>query len=238
MIDPKQQQRIIEGALFATDKPLTVNELCQIFSEEERPSPAEIKAILAELTAEYTDRGLQLVQIASGYCFRISADLGTWVCRLWEERPPRYSRAMLETLAVIAYRQPVTRGDIEQIRGVSVSPTTIKTLLEREWIRIVGHRDVPGRPELMATTTQFLDYFGLRSIEELPTLIPLKEIESSPETPPEASQTALALDAPEDSKTSEASEASEDQSSLSLKTAEASALMLMAPSLASQNEAH
>lgn len=171
MIEPQQQLRIIEGTLFASDKPLTVNELCQVFTEEERPSTAQVKAMLAELTQTYAGRGLQLSQVASGYCFRIAADLAPWVSRLWEHKPQRYSRALMETLAVIAYRQPVTRGDIEQIRGVSVSPNTIKTLLDRDWIRIVGHREVPGRPELMATTPQFLDYFGLRSLEELPALI-------------------------------------------------------------------
>ncbi len=171
MIEPQQQLRIIEGTLFASDKPMTINEICQVFTEEERPSTAQVKAIIAELTQTYAGRGLQLSCVASGYCFRIAADLAPWVSRLWAQRPQRFSRAMLETLAVIAYRQPVTRGDIEQIRGVSVSPGTIKTLLDREWIRIVGHREVPGRPELMATTPNFLDYFGLRSIEELPALI-------------------------------------------------------------------
>ncbi len=197
MIEPKQQLRIIEGALFASDKPLTVNDLCQLFTEEERPSTAEVKALLVELTSTYAGRGLQLSQLASGYCFRVAADLAPWVTRLWEQKPQRYSRALMETLAVIAYRQPVTRGDIEQIRGVSVSPGTIKTLLEREWIRIVGHREVPGRPELMATTPDFLDYFGLRSLEELPALI----------------CSDLSLPEP---------------SSLEIKTAEASELMLMA----------
>jgi segregation and condensation protein B len=210
MMNEKQQQRVIEGALFASDKPLSLHELSQLFTEEERPGNPQIKAILAELTTFYTDRGLQLTQVASGYCFRVSADLGPWVSRLWEQRPPRFSRALMETLAVIAYRQPVTRGDIEQIRGVSVSPGTIKTLLERDWIRIVGHREVPGRPELMATTTHFLDYFGLRSIEELPTLIPLKEIESNE-----------LLDAPQ---------GAEQLSLLEIKTAEASELSFMAPS--------
>lgn len=178
MIEPQQQLRIIEGTLFASEKPLSINEICQVFTEEERPSSAQVKAMLTELTNTYAGRGLQLTQVASGYCFRIAADLAPWVSRLWEQKPHRYSRALLETLAVIAYRQPVTRGDIEQIRGVSVSAGTIKTLLEREWIRIVGHREVPGRPELMATTPDFLDYFGLRNLEELPALICAKELDA------------------------------------------------------------
>jgi segregation and condensation protein B len=177
MIEKQQQLRIIEGTLFASDKPLTINDLCQLFTEEERPSAAEVKALMTELTQIYAGRGVELNLVASGYCFRIAADLGPWVSRLWAQKPQRYSRALMETLAVIAYRQPVTRGDIEQIRGVSVSPHTIKTLLDREWIRIVGHREVPGRPELMATTPYFLDYFGLRSLEELPTLIQVSTLE-------------------------------------------------------------
>jgi segregation and condensation protein B len=181
MIEPQQQLRIIEGTLFASDKPLTINELCQVFTEEERPSPAQVKVILGELTQTYAGRGLELTLVASGYCFRIAADLAPWVSRLWAQRPQRYSRALMETLAVIAYRQPVTRGDIEQIRGVSVSPGTIKTLLDREWIRIVGHREVPGRPELMATTVDFLDYFGLRDLDELPMLVCAKEVEPQQE---------------------------------------------------------
>lgn len=195
------QQRIIEGALFASDRPLTVNELCQLFTEEEKPSTAQVKAILTELTKTYAQRGIQLHTLASGYTFRIAADLAPWVSRLWEHKPQKYSRALLETLAVIAYRQPVTRGDIEQIRGVTVSAGTIKTLLDREWIRIVGHREVPGRPELMATTPNFLDYFGLRTLEELPALICAKEIEPG-----------------------------EQLSLLEIKTAEASALTLTAAS--------
>ncbi len=177
MIEKQQQLRIIEGTLFASDKPLTINDLCQLFTEEERPSSAEVKTLMTELTQIYAGRGVELNLVASGYCFRIAADLGPWVSRLWAQKPQRYSLALMETLAVIAYRQPVTRGDIEQIRGVSVSPHTVKTLLDREWIRIVGHREVPGRPELMATTPYFLDYFGLRSLEELPTLIQVSTLE-------------------------------------------------------------
>ncbi|HLF66856.1 MAG TPA: SMC-Scp complex subunit ScpB, partial [Gammaproteobacteria bacterium] len=219
--DPKQQLRIIEGALFASDKPLTVHELGQIFTEEERPSNAEIKALLTEITAIYAERGLQLQHLASGYCFRVSADLAPWVSRLWEARPPRYSRALMETLAVIAYRQPVTRGDIEQIRGVNVSPGTIKTLLDREWIQIVGHREVPGRPELMATTAQFLDYFGLRTIEELPTLMAIKEIDA---TVDDAEKILQADEAASMSHTED-----EQLSLLEMKTSQASTLMLSAP---------
>ncbi len=221
MIDPKQQLRIIEGALFASDKPLTVNELAQLFTEEERPSNPEIKALLTEIIAFYADRGLQLHHLASGYCFRVSADLAPWVSRLWEVRPPRYSRALMETLAVIAYRQPVTRGDIEQVRGVNVSPGTIKTLLDREWIQIVGHRDVPGRPELMATTAQFLDYFGLRSIEELPTLMAIKEIDTTADEAEKVLQFEHAM--------TELPPEEEQRTFLEIKTAEATTLMLSAP---------
>lgn len=218
MIEKQQQLRIIEGAIFASDKPLTVNDICNLFTEDARPTTAEVKALMTELTQIYAGRGVELNLIASGYCFRVAADLAPWVGRLWEQKPPRYSRALMETLAVIAYRQPVTRGDIEQIRGVSVSPHTIKTLLDREWIRIVGHREVPGRPELMATTPLFLDYFGLRNLEELPTLMqmPSLEAEKIEEEVPE-------IDA---------------QISLELKTSEASELMLTASSAPSQIETH
>ncbi|MGA2654755.1 MAG: SMC-Scp complex subunit ScpB [Gammaproteobacteria bacterium] len=210
MIDKQQQIRIIEGAIFASDKPLTVNEIANLFIEEEKPSTAEVKALMAELTQIYAGRGVELNHVASGYCFRVAADLAPWVCRLWEQKPPRYSRALLETLAVIAYRQPVTRGDIEQIRGVSVSPNTIKTLLDREWIKIVGHREVPGRPELMATTPLFLDYFGLKALDELPALIQvLIEKDNSDK---------------------------DEQISLELKMSEASELTITAPSSSSQME--
>ena len=140
-------------------------------------TPTEIRGALAALTADYETRGLELLEVASGYRIQIRAGVAQPVSRLWQERPAKYSRAMLETLALVAYRQPITRGEIEQIRGVAVNPNIIKTLLERSWIRVVGHRDVPGKPELLGTTREFLDYFGLKKLDDLPTLAQLKELE-------------------------------------------------------------
>ncbi len=191
MIEKNQQIRILEAALFAAGKPLTVNALQQLFTEEEEPSTTEIKDLLQEIQTLYADRGLHLIEVASGFTFRISADLGPWVSKLWEEKAPRYSRAFLETLAIIAYRQPVTRGEIEFIRGVTVNVQVIKTLQEREWIQIVGHKDVPGKPALFATTKQFLDYFGLKTAAELPQLVMMQSLESLDE---EAKTLAIAAE--------------------------------------------
>jgi segregation and condensation protein B len=159
---------ILEAILFSAGKPLTEKQLLELFSEEERPSLSEIRQALFDLQASYADRGVELLNIASGYQFQSKVDFGPWISRLWEEKPTKYSRALLETLALIAYRQPITRGEIEEIRGVSISTSIFKTLLEdRGWIRVVGHRDVPGRPGLYATTKLFLDYFGLNSLDQL-----------------------------------------------------------------------
>jgi segregation and condensation protein B len=159
---------ICEAAILAAGEPVSVKRLLNLFTEEERPSTANLKKILLQLAEDYHDRGIQLKQLASGYCFQTQSAFNEWVKRLWPEKPPRYSRAFLETLSIIAYKQPVTRGDIEAVRGVVVNPNIIKTLLEQEWIQVVGQREVPGRPNLYATSTLFLDHFGLKELAELP----------------------------------------------------------------------
>jgi segregation and condensation protein B len=174
MVQTKLKQ-IIEGAVLAADRPLTVDQLAQLFGKE-APDRSEIKAALEEIEQDCEDRGFELKRVASGYRFQVRHELSEWISRLWEEKPPRYSRALLETLSLIAYRQPITRGDIEEIRGVSVSTNIIRSLVERDWIRIVGHRDVPGRPAIYATTKTFLDYFNLKSLEELPPLSEIRDI--------------------------------------------------------------
>jgi segregation and condensation protein B len=161
---------IVEAAVFASGVPLSVDAIGDLFDEAERPSPSDIGAALAELASEYETRPIELHHVASGYRFQVRAGFSPWLTRLFEEKPARYSRALLETLAIIAYRQPATRGEIEDIRGVAVSSGTLRTLLEREWVAVVGHKEVPGRPALYATTRAFLDYFGLRSLEALPDL--------------------------------------------------------------------
>jgi segregation and condensation protein B len=169
-------RRIVEAALFAAPQPLTVPQLAALFPDE-APAPAgSIQRALEALADACADRGVELVEVASGWRFQVRADVHAWVARLWTERQTKYTRATLETLALIAYRQPITRGEIEQIRGVAVNANMIKALEEREWIRVVGHRDVPGRPELFGTTKAFLDYFGLRSLDQLPPLAELKDI--------------------------------------------------------------
>jgi segregation and condensation protein B len=170
-------RNVIEAALLAAGRPLSVEELAGLFDERDESSLEEMKAALAELRELYEGRGIELIEVASGYRIQIRASFAPPVSRLWQERPAKYSRALLETLALVAYRQPITRGEIEQIRGVTVNPNIIKTLLERGWIRVVGHRDVPGKPELLGTTREFLDYFGLKKLDDLPTLGQLKELE-------------------------------------------------------------
>lgn len=169
-------KQIVEAAILAADRPLSIDNMIQLF-EGEQPTRAQVRDILAEIEKDFEDRGFELKQVASGYRFQVRERFGEWIGRLWEERPPRYTRALLETLALIAYKQPITRGDIEEIRGVAVSTNIIRTLLEREWIRIVGHRDVPGRPAIYATTRNFLDYFNLASLDELPTLSEIKDLD-------------------------------------------------------------
>ena len=170
-------KNVVEAALLAAGRPLTLDELMSVFDERDGSSADEVKGAIAALTEEYETRGLELLEVASGFRIQIRAAVAQPVARLWQERPAKYSRALLETLALIAYRQPITRGEIEQIRGVAVNPNIIKTLHERSWIRVVGHRDVPGKPELLGTTREFLDYFSLKKLDDLPTLAQLKELE-------------------------------------------------------------
>jgi len=170
--------QILEGALLAAGKPLTITQLAELFDEAERPDAAAIRAALDEIAARCDGRGFELQEVASGFRFQVRQNLSPWVGRLWQERPQKYSRALLETLALIAYRQPITRGEIEEIRGVAVSSNIIKTLHEREWIRVVGHRDVPGRPAMYATTRQFLDYFNLKSLDQLPALAEIRDLDA------------------------------------------------------------
>ena len=168
---------IVEGLLLAAGRPLSLDNIIQVFSDEEKPDRDELKGVLQSISDECNDRGFELKEVASGYRFQVKQDLSEWVAKLWEERPPRYTRALLETLALIAYRQPITRGDIEEIRGVGVSSNIIRTLLDREWVRVVGHRDVPGRPAMFATTKGFLDYFNLKNLQDLPPLSEIRELE-------------------------------------------------------------
>jgi segregation and condensation protein B len=170
-------KNVIEAALLAAGRPLTMDELVSVFDERDGSNAGEVRSAIAALTADYETRGLELLEVASGFRIQIRAGVAEPVSRLWQERPAKYSRALLETLALVAYRQPITRGEIEQIRGVAVNPNIIKTLLERSWIRVVGHRDVPGKPELLGTTREFLDYFSLKKLDDLPTLAQLKELE-------------------------------------------------------------
>src|SRR5882724_2400130 len=167
-------RNVIEAALLAAGKPLQPAELVDLFDEGSRPQLPDVHAALTALIAEYSNRGIELKETATGFRIQVRRELANEISRLWPERPPRYSRALLETLALIAYRQPITRGEIEAVRGVAVNPNIIKTMLERNWVRVVGTRDVPGRPELLGTTKDFLDYFGLRALDELPPLAELK----------------------------------------------------------------
>ena len=170
--------QILEGALLAAAKPLNLGQLAELFEEHERPEKQALKEALEEVERRCEDRGFELREVASGFRFQVRQSLSPWVARLWQERPQKYSRALLETLALIAYRQPITRGEIEEIRGVAVSSNIIKTLHEREWIRVVGHRDVPGRPAMYATTRQFLDYFNLKNLDQLPALAEIRDLET------------------------------------------------------------
>jgi segregation and condensation protein B len=171
-------RNIIEATLLAAGRPVTAQQMLDLFDVRERPAPEQLQAALELLTADYTTRGIELVQVASGWRIQVRARCVDVVSRLWQERPSRYSRALLETLALIAYRQPITRSEIEEIRGVSISSTIMRTMQERNWIRVVGHREVPGRPELLGTTREFLDYFNLKSLDQLPTLAELRDVET------------------------------------------------------------
>lgn len=177
-LTPEQLQRIVEGALVAAGKPLTVEDIGTLFDDNDRPSADTLRATLAIIAEQCIGRGFELREVASGFRFQVVQEVAPWIARLWEEKPQRYSRALLETLALIAYRQPITRGDIEDIRGVAVASNIIKTLLERDWVRVVGHKDVPGRPALYATTRKFLDYFNLKNLDDLPTLAEIRDLDS------------------------------------------------------------
>jgi segregation and condensation protein B len=167
-------RNVIEAALLAAGKPLQLAEIGQLFDENSRPKVDDLRAAIDVLAAEYSSRGVEVKETAAGFRIQVRREFSSEISRLWPERPARYSRALLETLALIAYRQPITRAEIEAVRGVAVNPNIIKTVIERNWVRVVGHRDVPGRPELLGTTREFLDYFGLRSLDELPPLAEIK----------------------------------------------------------------
>ena len=174
-----QLKNVIEAALLAAGRPLSADELRGLFgADDQAPSKQDIRDLIAALQADYEDRGIDVKEVASGFRIQVRASMAPWLTKLWEERAPRYSRALMETLAIIAYRQPVTRGEVEDIRGVSVTTNIIRTLLERGWVRVVGHRDVPGKPAMFGTTRDFLDYFGLKTLDELPTLEALKDFEN------------------------------------------------------------
>ena len=190
-LETDQIKRIIEAALLATEEPLTVERLVKLFVRGElevEQARVQIREALKIVETEARDHGYELKRVASGYRFQVRQELSQWVSRLWDEKPPRYSRALLETLALIAYKQPVTRGDIEQVRGVSVSQNIMRTLLERGWIRVVGQREVPGRPAMYGSTRAFLDYFNLKSLDALPPLAEIRELIETlavvEETPP------------------------------------------------------
>lgn len=176
-VDSVQLRKIVEGAILAAGQPMTIAKLLELFDEEVAPSKEDIAVALEDIRIACVERGFELKEVASGWRFQVRDDLAPWVNRLWEEKPQKYSRALLETLALIAYRQPITRGDIEEIRGVAVSSHIMKTLMERDWVKVVGHRDVPGRPSLYATTRQFLDYFNLKNLEELPSLSEIRDLD-------------------------------------------------------------
>ncbi|MFT7185902.1 MAG: segregation and condensation protein B [Pseudohongiellaceae bacterium] len=173
----KHLENVLEAILFAANKVLSIDVMYNVLQEDIAASRPEIKRALTSLMTIYQNKGINLVEVAGGYRFQTKKEYSTWVSRLWEEKPQKYSRAMLETLALIAYRQPITRGDIEEVRGVVVSSTIMKTLQERNWIKVIGYRDVPGRPSMYATTKQFLDYFNLKTLEELPSLAEIRDID-------------------------------------------------------------
>lgn len=177
-MDENEIKYFVEAALLAAGRPLSIDQLYGLFDPNAAPEKAEIRQAIRNLQDDYQFRGLEIVEVASGFRTQVRATMADRLQKLWEERPPRYSRALFETLALIAYRQPMTRGEIEEIRGVAVSPNIIRSLLERDWVRVVGHRDVPGRPAMFGTTRGFLDYFGLKKLDDLPPLADLSDWES------------------------------------------------------------
>jgi segregation and condensation protein B len=185
IMDYQKVKNIVEGALLAAAKPLSLNQLDDLFDladkaevGKDRPSRDQIRQALQDLEVDYTDRGMELKQVGSGFRIQVRQDYEPWIGKLWQDKAPRYSRALLETLAIIAYRQPITRAEIEEIRGVAVSTNITRTLQEREWVKVVGHRDVPGKPAMFGTTKEFLDYFNLKSLEDMPTLAELRNLDS------------------------------------------------------------
>jgi segregation and condensation protein B len=215
---------ILEAVLLAAGEPLDQAALASVFEEEDRPNDADIGRALAELEEDYAERGLELKKVASGYRIQVREEVNAWVSRLWEERPQRYSRALLETLALIAYRQPITRGEIEEVRGVSVRSSIIRTLQEREWIRVVGHRDVPGKPALFGTTKALLDYFNLASLDDLPSLAEIKDMESfEPELDFDSGDDETHLDAGEEPPADEETAADEAEDEANAEEAEEAA---------------
>ncbi|MDX1706096.1 SMC-Scp complex subunit ScpB [Pseudidiomarina sp.] len=190
----QQLKQIVEAMLFVAEQPLSDTQLLEHL-QDQQVSRRQLGAILDEIAADYQERGVQLQKVASGYRFQTRPELGGIISRLWQEKPPRYSQALLETLALIAYRQPITRGDIEEIRGVSVSSQMMKTLQERNWVKVVGHREVPGRPQLYATTAEFLDYFSLQDLSELPAIpAPAEKAKDTGQTAQTTAETATATE--------------------------------------------
>ena len=215
MAAPEKLKNIIEAALLAAGGPLSLDMMLTLFLDDEQPEKKELREVLDQLKQDYEGRGIEVVEVGSGWRIQVVEEVSMWVSRLWTERAPRYSRALMETLALIAYRQPITRGDIEDIRGVSVSTNIIKTLLEREWVRVVGTRDVPGKPSLYGTTREFLDYFNLKTLDELPPLAEIRDLDEINRSldlndTDKASDDNVPSDAPADE--TDASDSGEDQS--------------------------
>jgi len=171
-------KQIVEAALLAAGEPITAESILKLFDEDERPELNDLRTLIRDMQNDYEGRGFELKELASGFTIQVRQELSPYIKKMWEEKPPRYSRAMLETLVLIAYRQPITRAEIEEVRGVAVSSHIVKVLMERQWVRIVGHRDVPGRPALLATTKKFLDYFNLKNLSDLPSLAEIQDLDN------------------------------------------------------------
>ena len=176
-MDQSEIKHVLEAALLGAGRPLSLDQLSGLFAKRSAPERKTLKDALNDLASDYEGRGIELKEVGSGYRIQIRSSMSEWLTPLWEERAPRYSRALLETLALIAYRQPITRGEIEDVRGVAVSTNIVRTLLERGWVRVVGHRDVPGKPAMFGTTKEFLDYFGLKRLDDLPPLSDIKDLD-------------------------------------------------------------
>lgn len=216
--DPRDLASLIEAFLLASGKPQSLERLYELLEEAERPEPKVFKKALEVLGKSCAGRAFELKEVASGYRLQIREDYAPWVGRLWEERPQRYSRALLETMALIAYRQPITRGEIEDVRGVAVNSNIIKTLIEREWIRVVGYREVPGRPAMFATTKAFLDHFNLKSLDELPALAELREMEPAPLLDPDDAPVPAHLQALADASLADEEEGGEPKEETSFRS--------------------